>query len=109
MVIAAGSSAAGVSVPHDVGTHGGRRAAAVAFIALASIHALTAAPDVTWWDAGEFIAAARTLGIPHPPGTPLYILIANVWSKLLGVLGAAHAMNLLSAVCTAAAGAVAAG
>ena len=86
-----------------------RRAAAVTFVALVSIYAVTAAPEVTWWDAGEFIASARTLGIPHPPGTPLYIMIANVWSRLLGLMGPAQSVNLLSAVCTAAAGALAAG
>ena len=46
------------------------------------------------------------LGIPHPPGTPLYVALAHVWSQaLVGVMGVARAINLLSAVCTAVAGA----
>src|SRR3981081_3704378 len=43
---------------------------------------LTLAPGVTLWDSGEFLAAIHALGIPHPPGTPLYILLGNVWSLL---------------------------
>ena len=85
-----------------------RRAAAFAAAILACIYALTTAPSVTWWDAGEFVAAVETLGIPHPPGTPLYILLANVWSRLLGIVERAHAVNLFSAACTALAGAAAA-
>jgi len=85
-----------------------RRAAIVTFLALGALYAITAAPGVTWWDAGEFVAAAHTLGVPHPPGTPLYVLIANVWASLLGGLERAYAVNLLSAACTAGAGAAAA-
>ncbi|HJP86252.1 MAG TPA: DUF2723 domain-containing protein [Gemmatimonadaceae bacterium] len=63
---------------------------------------LTLAPGVTLWDSGEFLAAIHSLGIPHPPGTPLYILIGKVWSLIFGsVFGFARAINLLSAVSTA--------
>ena len=73
---------------------------------LLAVYVATLASGVTFWDAGEFIAAAHVLGIPHPPGTPLYVALAHVWSQALGgVMGVARAINLLSAVCTGAAGA----
>ena len=61
---------------------------------------------MTFWDAGELIAAAQSLGIPHPPGTPLYVALGHVWILAAGgALGVARAMNLLSAITTALAGA----
>ena len=62
---------------------------------------LTLAPTVTFWDAGEFIAAAKTLGIPHPPGTPLFVMIAHVWAMLLPIGEYAFRTNLLSALLSA--------
>jgi hypothetical protein len=59
---------------------------------------LTLAPTVTFWDAGEFIAAAKTLGIPHPPGTPLFVMIAHVWAMLFPIGEYAFRTNLLSAL-----------
>jgi hypothetical protein len=77
-----------------------RAALAVAALVLAG-YVLTLAPTVTFWDAGEFIAAAYTLGIPHPPGTPLFVLIAHVWGTLVPIGEFAYRTNLLSAVLSA--------
>jgi hypothetical protein len=63
---------------------------------------LTLAPTVTFWDAGEFIAAAKILGIPHPPGTPLFVMIAHVWAMLFPFGEYAVRTNLLSALLSAA-------
>ena len=79
------------------------RAAILATAVVLLGYLLTLAPSVTFWDAGEFIAAAKTLGIPHPPGTPLFVLIAHTWGLLLPVGEYAWRLNLLSALCGAAA------
>lgn len=85
-----------------------RLAGALAGAVLLAVYVATLAPSVTFWDAGEFIAAARTLGIPHPPGTPLFVLLLNTWARLFPFLPFAVATNLFSAVCTATAGGLAA-
>src|SRR5215211_8840118 len=77
-----------------------RAAVAVAAAVLLG-YVLTLAPTVTFWDAGEFIAAARVLGIPHPPGTPLYVMIAHVWGLLVPLGEFAFRTNLLSALLSA--------
>ncbi|HKW47533.1 MAG TPA: DUF2723 domain-containing protein [Gemmatimonadaceae bacterium] len=76
----------------------------IAGILLFVVYLISLAPDVTFWDAGEFIAAAHSLGIPHPPGTPLFVLLLHVWAWAIGFLPYAVACNLFSAVCTAVAG-----
>ena len=84
----------------------GTGAAAVAAALLLAVYAATLAPGVTLWDAGELVAAVHGLGVPHPPGTPLFVLVGRAWSLLLPGVPTALATNLLSAAATAAACAV---
>ena len=79
-----------------------RTALVVTGVVLA-VYVLTLAPTVTFWDAGELIAAAKVLGIPHPPGTPLFVMIAHVWALLIPASEYALRTNLLSAVLSASA------
>ena len=60
----------------------------------------TMAPGVSFWDTGEFIASSYILGVPHPPGAPLYVLLGRVFS-LLPVGEPAWRVVLMSALSSA--------
>ena len=77
-----------------------RLALAVAALVLAG-YVFSLAPSVTFWDAGEFIAAMKILGIPHPPGTPLFVLMGHVWAMLVPGAEFAWRTNLMSATFSA--------
>ena len=79
------------------------RAAALAGLAVLTLYVLTLAPTVAFWDAGEYITVAHLLAIPHPPGSPLFVLLAKGWELLLAPLGlpVAVRINLLSAALSA--------
>lgn len=79
-------------------------------LVLLAVYTATLASSVTFWDAGEFIASGVGFGIPHPPGTPLYVMLLRTAVILLGALGmpAAAATAAISAIATAASCAMAA-
>ena len=65
------------------------------------LYIATLAPTTQFWDTSEYIAAAYTLGIPHPPGNPLFTLIAHVWGLIPWVAGYAMRINLFAAATSA--------
>jgi hypothetical protein len=73
------------------------------FLAVFAIYLATLAPTTAFWDTSEYIAAARVLGIPHPPGNPLFVILAHTFGLL--PLAAAYAVriNLFAAATSAAA------
>jgi len=74
------------------------RGAFLIFVAVLTGYVWTLAPTVTFWDAGEFLAAGKILGIPHPPGTPVFVFVSNVWARLIPFGGYAFRVNLMTAV-----------
>src|SRR5881296_2231419 len=65
------------------------------------LYILTLAPTTQFWDTSEYIAAAYTLGIPHPPGNPLFTLIAHAWGLIPWAAGYAERINLFAAATSA--------
>lgn len=75
--------------------------AALVALGVFAVYLATLAPTTAFWDTSEYIAAAKTLGIPHPPGNPLFVLLAHTFGLL--PLAASYAMriNLFAAVTSA--------
>ena len=67
------------------------------FLAALGLYTWTLAPTVTLVDSGELIVAARSLGVAHPPGFPLYVLLAHL-ATLIPVGSVAVRVNFASAL-----------
>ena len=79
--------------------------AGIVFFAAFALYAWTAAPTVTLVDSGELITTARFAGVAHPPGFPLWVVLAHL-ASLIPIGNVAWRINLSSAFFGALASAV---
>src|SRR4030043_847347 len=73
------------------------------FLFSAVVYLLTVEPTVSFWDCGEFILSGFRLQVGHPPGAPLFLMIARIATLFAGgdASRAALMVNILSAICSA--------
>ncbi len=79
------------------------RGALAAGLGVFILYVLTLAPSTAMWDTSEYIATAHILGIPHPPGNPLFVALGRAWIVLLAPTGLSVAIrvNLMAAATSA--------
>jgi len=75
--------------------------AGILFLITFGIYFSTMAPTVSFWDTGEFIATSYILGIPHPPGSPLFLLIGKLFTLIPLSSDIAFRMNIFSPLISA--------
>jgi len=78
--------------------------AAGVFVLTLAVYLLTLGPTTDFWDCGEFITTSHIVGVPHQPGTPLYVLVGRVFDIFFGnaditqsAMKTARAINFMSA------------
>jgi hypothetical protein len=70
------------------------RGAFLAGLGVFGLYLLTLAPSTAMWDTSEYITTAHILGLPHPPGNPLFVVLGKAWSLLLAPLGLSVAVRI---------------
>ncbi|MBQ6254813.1 MAG: DUF2723 domain-containing protein [Bacteroidales bacterium] len=75
--------------------------AAVVFLISVFTYLSTIEPTASFWDCGEFIASSFKIEVGHPPGNPVFQLIARFFTMFTGASKAAVMVNCLSALCAA--------
>ena len=78
-----------------------RLIAAIIFLITFVIYFDTMAPTVSYWDCGEFIAVSHTLGVPHPPGSPFFLLLGRIFSMIPLNEDIAFRVNIISPIVSA--------
>ena len=74
---------------------------AVVLVIASFTYLSTIEPTASFWDCGEFIASSYKLEVGHPPGNPMFQLIARFFTMFADNMHAAVAVNVMSALCSA--------
>ncbi|MCQ2118655.1 MAG: DUF2723 domain-containing protein, partial [Bacteroidales bacterium] len=73
---------------------------AVVFLTATFTYLSTIEPTASFWDCGEFIASSYKLEVGHPPGNPVFQLVARLFTMFTGPDKAAVMVNSMSALCS---------
>ena len=72
------------------------------FVAAAITYCMTIEPTASFWDCPEFITTGYKLEVGHPPGAPIFMLTANLFSQFTSDPGkVAMMVNVMSALLSA--------
>lgn len=72
------------------------------FVVAAVVYIMTIEPTASFWDCGEFIASAYKLEVGHPPGNPIFMMMANLFTQFASdPQNVAKMVNIMSAVFSA--------
>lgn len=72
------------------------------FLFVFTVYFFISAPTISFWDCSEYAAAGYSLGVPHPPGNPLYMLLCRSFCVLLPFIhDVARRMTLISVLSVA--------
>lgn len=70
------------------------------FVVATLTYVLTLEPTTSFWDCGEFIASSYKLEVGHPPGNPVFQLVARFFTMFASAENAAYAVNFMNAICS---------
>jgi len=70
--------------------------AAIVFSISLIVFLTTVQPSVSFWDCGEFIASSYALQVPHPPGTPFFLIVGRLFSMIPFAENIGLRVNLIS-------------
>ncbi len=71
------------------------------FIITAWVYLATVQPGLSFWDCGEFTASAYLMQVPHPPGTPFFLMVGRILTMIPFAQSIGFRMNMISVFSTA--------
>ncbi|KUO62831.1 hypothetical protein APF79_08755 [bacterium BRH_c32] len=71
------------------------------FTVAAAVYFMTVQPSVSFWDCGEFIASSYSMQVPHPPGTPFFIILGRIFSMIPFTENIGSRVNAISVLSSA--------